>query len=99
MPNDLRYNAHISGESISGRGIVGMGTDHFSTQGIWVSPADGAEITGFTVHYLEILAQQQAALPEKERSLKIRLRDNRYEFWMPDLVRHMMKRDTKSGKA
>lgn len=63
--------------------------DNFSTQGVWVDSAGGAQITGFTQVYLEILAQQQAALPADKRSVKIRQRGEKYEFWMPDLVRLM----------
>jgi hypothetical protein len=63
-----------------------------STQGIWVNSADGAQITGFTEVYLEILGQQQIALPENQRSIKLRQRNDKIEFWMPDLVKHMTQR-------
>jgi hypothetical protein len=59
-----------------------------TTQGIWVGLSDGAEIIGMSKDDLQRLAQTQLSLEETEREIRVRQRDERYEFWLPDLVRY-----------
>lgn len=58
-------------------------------QEIWVITPEGAEITGYSREYLEQLARKNWRLPEAERLIKLRKRANRYEIWLPDLLRYI----------
>lgn len=58
-------------------------------QQIWVMTSEGAELTGYSREYLEQLARKNTRLPEDERSIKIRMRSNRYELWLPDLLHYI----------
>ncbi len=55
-------------------------------QEIWVSTTEAAEITGYNSRYLQQLAQQIYQQAEEDRSVKVRNRSRRYEFWLPDLL-------------
>jgi hypothetical protein len=59
------------------------------TEEIWVNTAEGAEITGYNQEYLKKLAHRISKQPVDERLIKIRLRSNRYELWLPDLITYM----------
>jgi hypothetical protein len=58
-------------------------------QEIWVMTTEGAELTGYSREYLEQLSRKNWRLPEDERVIKVRMRSNRYELWMPDLLRYI----------
>lgn len=58
-------------------------------QEIWVITPEGAEITGYSREYLEQLARKHSRLSEDERLIKVRKRANRYEIWLPDLLRYI----------
>jgi hypothetical protein len=58
-------------------------------QEIWVMTAEGAELTGYSREYLEQLARKNTRLSEDERDIKVRMRSNRYELWLPDLLRYI----------
>jgi hypothetical protein len=58
-------------------------------QEIWVMTTEGAALTGYNSRYLEKLAKKNSLLPEDERVIKIRMRSNRYELWLPDLLRYI----------
>ena len=58
-------------------------------QETWVITPEGAELTGYSREYLEQLARKNFRLPEDERLIKIRKRANRYELWLPDLLRYI----------
>jgi hypothetical protein len=56
---------------------------------IWVSTGEGAEITGYHQAYLQQLSRKMWKRPEHERLIKVRNRANRYELWLPDLVKYI----------
>ena len=58
-------------------------------QEIWVMTAEGAELTGYNARYLEKLAKMNSLLPENERDIRVRMRSNRHELWLPDLLRYI----------
>ena len=58
-------------------------------QEIWVITPEGAELTGYSREYLEKLARKHSRLSEDERLIKVRKRANRYELWLPDLLRYI----------
>jgi hypothetical protein len=58
-------------------------------QEVWVMTAEGAELTGYNARYLEKLAKKNSLLPENERDIKVRMRSNRHELWLPDLLRYI----------
>jgi hypothetical protein len=58
-------------------------------QEIWVMTAEGAELTGYSREYLEQLSRKNRRLSEDERDIKVRMRSNRYELWLPDLLRYI----------
>jgi hypothetical protein len=58
-------------------------------QEIWVMTAEGAELTGYNARYLEKLAKKNSLLPENERDIRVRMRSNRHELWLPDLLRYI----------
>ena len=58
-------------------------------QEIWVMTTEGAELTGYSREYLELLARKNLRLPEDERLMTVRMRARRYEVWLPDLLRYI----------
>jgi hypothetical protein len=56
---------------------------------IWVTTTEAAEITGYDRKYLQKLASRNWKQPEDERSIRLRLRSNRYHMWLPDLIRYI----------
>jgi hypothetical protein len=58
-------------------------------QETWVMTAEGSKITGYNSRYLEKLAKKMSKLPEDERVIKVRMRSNRHELWLPDLLRYI----------
>ena len=60
-----------------------------SDQEIWVMTSEGAAITGYNALYLQKIARKNLGLPENERQFKVRMRGNRYEIWLPDLLRYI----------
>ncbi len=58
-------------------------------QEIWVMTGEGSAITGYNALYLQKMARRNLALPEDERLFKVRMRGNRYEIWLPDLLRYI----------
>ena len=58
-------------------------------QEIWVTTPEGAEQTGYSREYLEQVARKNFRLAEDERDIKVRKRSNRYELWLPDILRYI----------
>ena len=58
-------------------------------QQIWVMTSEGAAITGYNALYLQKMSRKNLGLPEDERQFKVRMRGNRYEIWLPDLLRYI----------
>ena len=58
-------------------------------QEIWVMTAEGAKLTGYSPEYLQKLAKKLSLLSEDERVIKVRMRSNRYELWLPDLLNYI----------
>ncbi len=58
-------------------------------QEIWVMTTEGAKLTGYNSRYLQQLAKKNAVLPEDERFIKVRMRSNRHELWLPDLLQYI----------
>jgi hypothetical protein len=59
------------------------------TQEIWVNTTEGSEITGYHRVYLQKLAHKNWKKPEEERLIRVRLRSNRYDIWLPDLINYI----------
>jgi len=57
-------------------------------QEIWVMTTEAAELTGYSLGYLELMARNNLKLPEDQRLFKVRMRAKRYEIWLPDLLRY-----------
>jgi len=60
-----------------------------SADEIWVSTTEAAEITGYFHTHVRKLARDNWKLPENRRVLRIRRRSNRYDIWLPDLIKYM----------
>ena len=60
-----------------------------TSDNIWVTTKEGAEITGYNQDYLMILARKISRQPENERVIQIRNRSNRYELWLTDLYKYI----------
>ena len=58
-------------------------------QETWVMTREGAELTGYSREYLEQLSRKNFRLSDDERDIKVRMRSNRYELWLPDLLRYI----------
>ncbi|MBA3867968.1 MAG: hypothetical protein ABI970_05520 [Chloroflexota bacterium] len=58
-------------------------------QETWVIASEGAELTGYSSRYLGQLAKKNSLRPEGERDIKVRKRANRFELWLPDLLRYI----------
>lgn len=56
---------------------------------IWVTTPEAAEITGYSFGYMKHLAMQIWHQPEEERTIRIRSRSHRNEFWLPDLLAYV----------
>ena len=84
----------IINPSLKHRRFVGLHTPFMAKeitpdQEIWVMTREGAELTGYSPEYMEQLARKNAKLPEDERLIKVRMRSNRHELWLPDLMRYI----------
>ena len=58
-------------------------------QEIWVMTGEGSAITGYNALYLQKMARKNLVVPEDERVIRVRMRQNRYELWLPDLLRYI----------
>jgi hypothetical protein len=58
-------------------------------QAIWVMTTEAAELTGYSLSYLALMARNNLKLPEDQRLFKVRMRAKRYEIWLPDLLRYI----------
>jgi hypothetical protein len=67
--------------------LAGIVTE--DVQEIWVSTTEAGKITGYNAAYLKKLARNVWNQPEEERSMKVRNRSRRYEFWLPDLMAYI----------
>jgi len=65
-----------------------------TSQEIWVTTTEGAEMTGYSAEYLEKLANTNWKMPEAERLIRVRSRSRRYELWLPDILAY---RSTRLG--
>jgi hypothetical protein len=61
---------------------------------IWVNTNEGAEITGYFSAHVRKLARDNWKLPEDQRLIRVRRRVERYEIWLPDLIKYI--EDSKS---
>ena len=59
-----------------------------TTEDNWVNTVEGAEITGYNPDYLRELVRNNWKLPEDQRLIRVRKRSNRYDIWLPDLIRY-----------
>jgi hypothetical protein len=59
-----------------------------TTEETWVNTIEGAEITGYNPDYVRELARNNWKLPEEQRLIRVRKRANRYDIWLPDLIRY-----------
>jgi hypothetical protein len=66
-----------------------MAKEIIPDQEIWVITPEAAELTGYSREYLEQLARKHSRLSVDERLIKVRKRANRYELWLPDLLRYI----------
>jgi hypothetical protein len=66
-----------------------MANESTPDQQIWVMTSEGAAITGYNALYLQKMSRKNLGLPEDERQFKVRMRGNRYEIWLPDLLRYI----------
>lgn len=62
------------------------------TQDIWVLTSEAAEITGYNTEHVRKLARDNWNLPEDERVIRVRSRGNRYDIWLPDLLKYIEER-------
>jgi len=53
---------------------------------IWVTIAEAAEITGYSISYMRRMTSRLWNSAENERTLKLRKRSGRLELWLPDLM-------------
>ena len=58
---------------------------------IWVDLFEAAEMTGYNYHSMRSLAQRIGNQPEAEREIRIRKRTSRWELWLPDLMKYVIK--------
>lgn len=61
------------------------------TDETWVNVAEATEITGYNFHSIRRMVQTIASQPEDEREIKLRKRANRWELWLPDLMKYIVK--------
>lgn len=55
----------------------------------WVNTTEAAEITGYNNEHVRLIARENWNRPEPERRVRVRRRSNRYDIWLPDLIRYM----------
>ena len=63
--------------------------ENIAAQEIWVNTNEAAEITGYFYTHVRKLARDNWNLPEDERLIRVRRRVDRYEIWLPDLMRYL----------
>jgi hypothetical protein len=56
---------------------------------MWVNTTEAAEITGYHFEYVRKLARDNWNIPENDRVIRVRRRSNRYDIWLPDLIKYM----------
>lgn len=57
-----------------------------TTEQIWVTVNEAAEVTGYSPGWMKKWARDMFALPENERAIQVRQESNRYQLWLPDLI-------------
>jgi hypothetical protein len=62
--------------------------ENFDSQEIWVNTNEAAEITGYNNDYIRKLCRDNWSLSENERVIRLRRRVERYEMWLPDLLKY-----------
>lgn len=62
-----------------------------SVEEIWVNIAEAAEITGYSVFSIRGVVKRIVKQPEAKREIKLRLRSYRWELWLPDLMKYVVK--------
>lgn len=63
--------------------------DSTQVEEIWVNVREGAEITGYHRDHVQRLARNNLNLPDDKREIKVRLRSNGYDIWLPDLLKYV----------
>jgi hypothetical protein len=62
----------------------------FLVEEIWVSAAEGAEITGYNHDHVRRLARENWRLPEDQRRIRVRMEGQAYAIWLPDLINYFV---------
>jgi predicted metallopeptidase len=57
-----------------------------TTEQIWVTVKEAAEVAGYTPAYLIQLVKEMLLQPESERVMQVRQEENLYYIWLPDLI-------------
>jgi hypothetical protein len=65
--------------------------EKLDSQEIWVNTAEAAEITGYNFESIRSVVKRIANQPEEEREIKLRKRAYRWELWLPDLMKYVVK--------
>lgn len=60
-----------------------------TTEQVWVTAKEGAEITGYTPMYLAEILKGMLEQPESEREIQVRREASRYQIWLPDLIEYV----------
>ena len=56
---------------------------------IWVNTNEAVERTGYFHTHVRKLARENWNLPEDQRFIRVRRRVDRYEIWLPDLLKYI----------
>jgi hypothetical protein len=57
-----------------------------TTEQIWVTTKEAAEVAGYTPAWLNVWGRDLLLQPQSERLIQVRNDGSGYEFWLPDLV-------------
>jgi hypothetical protein len=68
--------------------MVEKPTSDIGVEEIWVNTNEAAEITGYFYTHVRKLARDNWNLPEDQRVIRVRRRVERYEIWLPDLIKY-----------
>jgi hypothetical protein len=56
---------------------------------VWVSTNEAVERTGYFHTHVRKLARENWNLPEDQRFIRVRRPIDRYEIWLPDLLKYI----------
>lgn len=63
--------------------------EKIESEEIWVNTNEAVERTGYFHTHVRKLARDNWNLPEDQRIIRVRRRVDRYEIWLPDLIKYM----------